>query len=110
MRLASKLFVVLLLPVLLLATVGVVLLWTNHRIGRLSRQEAVVDEVTRGTFELNMLTYEHLRRPTERTRQQWQQKHGTLKLLLGSVEFASEADRLAHAEARRGLVGLGGNF
>lgn len=103
MRISSKLYLGLLLPLALLTLVGAVLLWAGHRISRNAQQEAMVDGVTRGTFELNLLTYEHLRRPTERTRQQWQQKHRTLRHLLATVEFSAEADRVALQQARRVL-------
>jgi len=100
MKIAAKLYLVLLVPLLLLALVGVVLLRTNRIINAEAQREAVVDEVTRGTFELNILTYEHLQRQTGRTKQQWQQKHATLTHALESVDFQTPADQVALAQAR----------
>ncbi len=110
MKITAKLYLVLLLPLLLLVIVGAVLSRSNRIINLEARRESVVDEVTHGTFELNLLSYEYLQHHLPRAKQQWQQKHASLSGKLASVNFSAPQDHVTLAEARWTLAQLGDIF
>jgi len=106
MKIATRLYLVLLLPLVLLAVVGAVLAWSSRVLDQEAQRENIMDQVTRGAGELNILAYEHLQNSSARTKQQWQRRHDTLVRLLGTVEFPAAADRVALVQARATLEEL----
>ena len=110
MRIATKLYLVLLLPLLLVVGVGIVLIRSNHISNTAMQRGVIADEVTRGTYELNLLTYQHLEHRLPHTRQQWREKHAVLTHLLADVEFQSPGDLVALSQARALLLELNDLF
>lgn len=110
MRITAKLHLILLLPLLLLLIVGAVLLHSNRIINLEAQRESLVDGVTRGTFELNILTHEYLQHHLPRAKQQWRRKHVALTETLASMDFPAPRDRATLEEARWTLAQLGDLF
>jgi len=56
-----------------------------------------VSEIVIGIFKLNQLTYEHLKKKIDRTRQQWEIQHAELtNILLVSMQYNDELDTITH--------------
>ncbi|MEX0746238.1 MAG: ATP-binding protein [Phycisphaeraceae bacterium] len=50
-------------------------------------RQADTDQIVRGVFELNLLTSEYIRHPNDRTREQWNQRRGSLSDLLQRLAY-----------------------
>ncbi|MBM3858188.1 MAG: PAS domain S-box protein [Verrucomicrobia bacterium] len=100
MNIATKLRLVVLLPLLMMLTVGGMLLHFNRVVHSHAQRESVATDVAHGTYELNVLTYEHLHRRNARTQEQWRRKHATLNNLLSGVRFPGDSDSRMLERAR----------
>ena len=100
MRISTKLYLILLLPLTLLVILGSVLLHFNRVLDEETRRENLVNSVVRGAFELNVLSYEYLQHHLPRSEQQWRQKCAAMGRMLGGADFSASKDQIMLAEAR----------
>ncbi len=54
----------------------------------------IADEIAKGVFELNAITYEYLLHHEERMQAQWQSRQGSLTKLLSEIEFKGTEGRV----------------
>ena len=86
MKIRSLLRFAALVPLALALVVVVIYLVAAARLRTANAQADLVDEVTMGAFQLNMLTYDYITVPSDRPKQQWQAKHRFVGTLLDQIQ------------------------
>lgn len=89
MKIKTKLHIIILCSLGIVALVSVTLLTAIQQNNAAWREDAVGNELTRGLFELGILTTDYVMHDGERAREQWLTKHDSLARLLNSAAFAS---------------------
>ncbi|MAE64753.1 MAG: hypothetical protein CMJ18_10845 [Phycisphaeraceae bacterium] len=82
MTIKKKLYLVSTLPLLLVIVVGVTLWLSFSKLKAAQGQAYMADQIVRGVFALNVLTYEYVTEHTDRALQQWREKYAALDHLL----------------------------
>ncbi len=108
MRIATRLRIMMLLPVALGATVAAVLLSTSHLFDGIVEQERVLSALHRGAASLARVSEELAEDPGSlRVRQQWVSVYGALVQGVAALTPNSSADQEILARVRTRVRGLG---
>ncbi|MFO7958622.1 MAG: ATP-binding protein [Candidatus Brocadiia bacterium] len=110
MRIATKLRVMSLLPIVLALLVAVVSLEAFRRVRAAHRRGRMADRAVVGVFELDILTYEYLQHRSERARRQWQLKHESLMKSLAELHYPRPEETELLSDLRAGLGEVAGVF
>jgi PAS domain S-box-containing protein len=110
MRIATKLRVMSLLPIVLALLVAVVTLEAFRRVRAADRRGRMADQTVVGVFELDILTYEYLQHRSERARRQWELKHESLMESLAELHYPRPESRQILGDLRAGLEEAAGIF
>ncbi len=89
MKIKTKLHIIILCSLGIIAFASVTLMTAIQQVKAAWREDAMANELTRGLFELGILTTDYVLHDGERAQEQWQTKHDSLTRLLDSAEFAS---------------------
>jgi signal transduction histidine kinase len=92
------------------ALFAITLWWTSDRIGNAVRQGQTIDEVTRGVFELTMLTNDFLLHHTPRAQVQWENRSNSLRRLMTRLEGGNDGDRTLLKSIAASLKDMQGLF
>ncbi len=88
-RTKSQLNTVFLVVVIL--TIGLILLFTGHKMNAAIEKKKVIDDLSTGIFELSLLTHDYLLNHGTRTIIQWQAKYASLgKVLSTGIQMPDE--------------------
>lgn len=87
MRIKNRLHISTLFSIVTVFVAGAVALLTFDQINKVSEEGITADAITRGIFELNILTNDYLLYHEKRAQTQWQSKHDSLSKLLSTLEF-----------------------
>ena len=90
MKINSKIKTLTLIPVTLAIIVGIILFFSYSKFISIIDNDLRSDSIVSKLFELNVLTAEYLRHPSESDREQWQINHDSISKLLELV--TSEED------------------
>ena len=110
MKIRTRLYLLSLASVILMAVVGLI---TFHALGQINRQievEIQVGNITRGLSELSLISHEYLRYHEERMKEQWGLKYGSLGHLLKRLEeecIYPEQHRAIHESMGRDFKQIG---
>lgn len=90
MQIGTRLKVIAVLPVLLGLAVATILTWTNRAVDRSVDNGRIADVISRGAFELALLSYDpSLRQGNPRVLEQWQSRRVSIDSRLASFESES---------------------
>jgi signal transduction histidine kinase/CheY-like chemotaxis protein len=113
MKIKTKLHIIILCSLGMTALASVTLLTAIRQNNAAWREDAMANAMTRGLFELGILTTDYVLHGSERAREQWLMKHDSLARLLNSADFAGSDDqgvlhriRQNHQEIRNIFVTL----
>ena len=87
MKISNRLHVSTLFSIVTVFVAGAVIFLTFGQMNKVSEEGMVADAITRGIFELNILTNDYLLYHEKRAQTQWRSKHDTLLRLLSALEF-----------------------
>ncbi|MDP6357076.1 MAG: ATP-binding protein [Planctomycetota bacterium] len=110
MTIVRKLKLTALLPIVIALLMGLVLVPDIRLTRQFEHTVNVVEEITKGVFELNMLTYEYLERGEARARSQWNLLHGSLSRVLDGAKANEEDQRDLLSRIKSNLAGLNTDF
>jgi signal transduction histidine kinase/CheY-like chemotaxis protein len=87
MKIKTKLHIIILCSLGIIALASVTLMTSFRQINAAWQDNAVANELTRGLFELGILTTDYVLHDGERAQMQWLMKHDTLTRLLNTATF-----------------------
>jgi len=87
MKIKTRLQIITIFSVAIASVIGLILFLTVQRVNKEINTNKITDEVAKGVFELNAITYEYLLHHEERMQTQWQLRHDSLTKLLSEIEF-----------------------
>ncbi len=71
--------------------------YSDQQVRKALQKEETVDQITKGVFELNLVTYEYVLNHRNRTRIQWQLRYDSLtKLIRSEISQIPEEQILLH--------------
>ena len=94
MKLRTKLQISAFLSLSLALVIALTLMLTIRQVEKARKKDRVSNEIIKGVFELNILTYDYLLHPQERPQSQWHSKHASVEKLLESGRFSSLEETL----------------
>lgn len=98
MKIKSKFQIITVLSIAIALMIAFTL-FDNIQDMRVAIKEAdKADQLTRGVFELNLLTNDYLSNRTERTRMQWQLRYDSLTELIQNMQFRIKEEQLLQKE------------
>jgi len=109
MTIRSKLYIISVILITSVVLLGVVLLLASKQINDVSERHDVIREITKGVFELNIVTNDFLQTRQDRSKDQWTNKYNTLLELLTSevLEQAEQTELESLEKLREGHKSLG---
>ncbi|MBI5819964.1 MAG: response regulator [Verrucomicrobia bacterium] len=93
MKIKTKLHIIILCSLGIIVLASVALVTGFRQINAAWQESAAANELTRGLFELGILTTDYVLHESERAQAQWLIKHDSLTRLLGSANFADPESR-----------------
>ncbi|MDI6761992.1 MAG: ATP-binding protein [Thermodesulfobacteriota bacterium] len=106
MKIKTRLQMITIFSVAIALAIGLVLFLTSQRVNKGIIGLKIADEIAKGVFELNIITYEYLLHREERMQTQWQLRHDSLTKLLTGEEFKSLERRLILDRMHQNLESL----
>jgi len=94
MKIKTRLQIITIFSLAIALAIGLVLFLTSQRVNKEISGLKIADEIAKGVFELNIITYEYLFHREERMQTQWQLRHDSLTKWLTGEEFKSPERRL----------------
>lgn len=88
-------------PVLLAVVAAAIVFAASRRVDQAKAKQDLADKITRGVFELNVLTHEYTQQRLERARVQWLLKHQEAGGLAQKLEAGSQEERTLLDSFRR---------
>ncbi|MFC1856007.1 PAS domain S-box protein [Thermodesulfobacteriota bacterium] len=82
MTIKRKFLIATVIAVGLASVIFAIIIFTSTELKRAMAEEQLATEMFKAVFDLNVLTNEHLRHPSEKIRLQWQSKHNDINDLL----------------------------
>jgi PAS domain S-box-containing protein len=89
MKIKTKLQIATIFSITVTLVIGLILFFSVRQVNESIKKDMVADEIIKGLFELNILTYEYLIHHEERAKTQWQLKHDSIKRVLEGVKVKS---------------------
>jgi len=106
MNIKTRLQIITIFSVAIALAIGLVLFLTSRRMNKEISGLKIADEIAKGVFELNIITYEYLLHREERMQTQWQLRHDSLTKWLTGEEFKSPERRLVLDRMHQNLESL----
>ncbi|MDI6761968.1 MAG: ATP-binding protein [Thermodesulfobacteriota bacterium] len=106
MKIRTRLQIIAIFSLAIALVIGLVLFLTAQRVNKEISGLKIADEIAKGVFELNIITYEYLLHHEERMQTQWQLRHDSLTKLLTGEEFKSPERRLILDRMHQNLESL----
>jgi signal transduction histidine kinase/DNA-binding response OmpR family regulator len=101
MKIKTKLHIIILCSLGIIALASVTLMTSFRQINAAWQENAIANELTRGLFELGILTTDYVLHDGERAQMQWLMKHDTLTRLLNTAAFADPESRAILKQCRQ---------
>ncbi len=101
MKIKTKLHIIILCSLGIIVLASVALVAGFRKINVAWQESAVANELTRGLFELGILTTDYVLHESERAQAQWLMKHDSLTRLLGSANFADPESQAIFSQCRQ---------
>ena len=101
MKIKTKLHIIILCSLGIIALASVTVMTSFRQINAAWQDNAVANELTRGLFELGILTTDYVLHDGERAQMQWLMKHDTLTRLLNTAAFADPESRAILKQCRQ---------
>lgn len=73
--------------------IGLTLIFTRQQMNTVIQQHAIIDQIAKGMFELNLLTDDYLLNRRTRAKIQWHARYASLTDLIQRVHFRSPEKR-----------------
>jgi signal transduction histidine kinase len=110
MKVATRLQVTAILPVLLAVVVSVILVWLHGRINEVVYRLRSADGIVREAFRLNTATFDFVQRPETGLAEEWKTIHRDLAQLFIREEAESPAEAMVFENLRKSHRQLGEAF
>src|SRR5581483_7685080 len=110
MNIRKKLYLNAVLPLALVASIGVVLYMTGRYVSDVTAQERVAADLVKGVFELTTVADEYLLNHSERAQRQWGMKHQSLGQLLSELRSKEQVEEAILARVRSEHQGIRTTF
>ncbi|MCX6898852.1 MAG: response regulator [Verrucomicrobia bacterium] len=106
MKIKTKLHIIILCSLGVIVLASATLMTAFRQNNSAWRESTVANELTRGLFELGILTTDYVLHESERAQTQWLMKHDSLTRLLNSAEFAGAETRTILKQCRQNNLEL----
>jgi signal transduction histidine kinase len=106
MKIKTRLQIITIISVAIALAIGSVLFLTSQRMNKEISGLKIANEIAKGVFELNVITYEYLLYREQRMQTQWQLRHDSLTKWLPWEEFKSPERRLILDRMHQNLESL----
>ena len=101
MKIKTKLHIIILCSLGIIVLASVTLMTAFRQINAAWQENAIANELTRGLFELGILTTDYVLHDGERAQAQWLMKHDSLTRLLNSAQFADPESQTILKQCRQ---------
>src|SRR3990172_4234237 len=106
MKIKTRLQIITIFSVAIASVIGLILFLTVQKVNKEINTNKITDEVAKGVFELNAITYEYLLHHEERMQAQWQLRHDSLTKLLSEIEFKGIEEQVVLGRIQQNHKGL----
>ncbi len=106
MKIKTRLHVITIFSVAIALVTGSIVFLTAQRMNKEINRNTIADEVARGVFELNIITYEYLLHHEERMLAQWQLRDVSLTKLLSELEFKGTESQVVLVRIQQNHKGI----
>lgn len=101
MRINTRLQISAGLAIALALALALIFIGAARQVNEASKKSSIVDEIVKGLFELNVLTFDYLQHHEERAQAQWLLKHDSVANLLVSEVFRDPREETVLAKMRQ---------
>jgi GAF domain-containing protein/HAMP domain-containing protein len=101
MRIKTRLQISAALAIAIALVLALIFTGAARQVQEASTKSRIVDEIVKGVFELNVLTFDYLQHPEERAREQWLLKHTSVADHLASAAFTQPDEAIVLARMRQ---------
>ncbi len=93
MTIRNRLFILAFVPIIVLIVIASVSLLVRQQLVDTFRERELVDDITLGVFDLNLLTHDYVHSQHERAQVQWQAKYRSVGDTLSRLQVTSAAEQ-----------------